>query len=85
MKPYKVVLLSYSTLFLISLVFVWFTSEQTISCGVDRPQWEESFTVWDYFFVWSGLSLIVNAILCLITIGIYSISIWALRQAAALS
>ena len=78
-KPLKIILLSFLGLFLLSLFFIGYASYTAISSCNDRPQWEEHLTEWDYFFAWSTMSLIVNVVLCLITLGVYFIINWALR------
>lgn len=80
MKPAKIILIIYLGLFLISLIFVWFAASQTVNSGMDRPQWEENLTATDYFLAWGGISLILNAFLCFITFGIYSLITMALRH-----
>ena len=80
MKPTKIILFTFLGLFLISLIFVGFAASHAISCGMDRPQWEEDLTEWDYFLAWSCISLIVNIILCSISIAINLFISWAFRQ-----
>ena len=80
MKPTKIILFTFLGLFLISLIFVGFAASHAISCGMDRPQWEEDLTEWDYFLAWSCISLIVNIILCSISIAINLFISWAFRH-----
>lgn len=70
MKPIKIISFSCLTLFLIGLVFIAYAASTTISSEMDRPQWEENLTEWDYFYSWSillGISLLlIWGLLCAI-------------------
>ena len=77
MKHSKIICLVFLGLFFVSLFYIWFAASET---GLDRPQWEENLTVWHYFIAWGVLSLIINGFLCFVTLGLYSIIVWAFRH-----
>ena len=79
MKYSKIICLVFLGLFFVSLFYIWFAASETINSGLDRPQWEENLTVWHYFIAWGCLSLIINGFLCFVTLGLYSIIVWAFR------
>lgn len=80
MKFKKLCILVFGALFIISMIVIWYAAGTTISSGMDRPQWEENLTELDYFLIWCGISLFLNVILCLLTLGVYTIIKRTLRH-----